>query len=139
MLPVEGGRHRDTTPHGAGRRPDEGADDVVVVDSAAKGGRERSPRRVDVDAPTTAPPPAPHFRHRRQESATSPITIGVTIDDAERLATADLKPSSFKRRELSGELAPEPMLQDNDERFVTYPIEDKEVRARRRGARRSRR
>jgi ribonucleotide reductase beta subunit family protein with ferritin-like domain len=35
--------------------------------------------------------------------------------------------SEFKRRELSGELLPEPLLVENKNRFVLFPIQDREI------------
>lgn len=62
-------------------------------------------------------------------ATTSPVTI-VKTDDDERASASTHAPSSFRRREIAGEIPREPLLSaDDDARFVIYPIKHGDVRA----------
>jgi len=52
-----------------------------------------------------------------------------TADDEVKVADEQKGPevSAFRQRELNGELLPEPMLQENKNRFVIFPIQHKDV------------
>jgi len=60
------------------------------------------------------------------EAKTAIATVAAEADDP-ALAAGD-EVSTYKRRELAGELLPEPLLVENPKRFVIFPIEHNDVR-----------
>ena len=64
-----------------------------------------------------------------KSTACAPATSSASPDEA------IVGPSEFRKRELAGELKPEMLLTENPKRFVIFPIQHNDVRARARRAR----
>ena len=63
-------------------------------------------------------------------SYASPLKQATTSADADTPSTVqpmNVVMSDFKRKEMSGELKPEPILTENPKRFVLFPIQHNDI------------